>query len=408
MNAHNDYDMNKEDITKSDIEDIESKLFPFHRDMDESTKQELYNYANDLRNPFYDTHANVMNDLPYDIYNCPDIPPPNYPYEYPLLDILNNWNPNDTTFESLEKRPAIYAAICRFNYSKGGDIQKALTYRKAEVPFILRDDPTVLQVVKRWNTPGYLSNLLNRGVDKKYKNEYSETNHLMFFRANGNSSRRKSLKDWKPPMSEEFLTYDEFVEKASQPIADMGPGKPHWYFRVNAKAPKHRHNDDDDMAKKRERKTEGHFLFDELPFFKSIENFYIVDKEDTRGINCRFGMSGNIAEAHFDGSRNFVMLFGGERRYVLSHPKHCRNLALYPAGHPSGRHSELDWSNPDLEAHPEFENAKANEVVLQAGDALYLPTQWFHFIISLNLNWQCNARSGITGHYKNHIRACGF
>ena len=27
-----------------------------------------------------------------------------------------------------------------------------------------------------------------------------------------------------------------------------------------------------------------------------------------------------IAEAHFDGSRNVIALFGGMRRYILTHP----------------------------------------------------------------------------------------
>ena len=187
------------------------------------------------------------------------------------------------------------------------------------------------------------------------------------------------------------MTYDEWVEKASQPDEEMGPDKPHWYFRVSGKG-----------------SEEKDVIFDELPFFKSKENFYIVDVNDTRGINCRFGMKGNIAEAHYDSSRNFVALFGGERRYILSHPKNCPNLALYPHRHPSGRHTALDWSAPDLDAYPEFASAEANEVVLQAGDVLYLPTYWFHHIISLDLNWQCNARSGVTEHYSRPIRACGL
>mmetsp|Transcript_13128 Transcript_13128/g.19141 ORF Transcript_13128/g.19141 Transcript_13128/m.19141 type:complete len:84 (-) Transcript_13128:111-362(-) len=76
--------------------------------------------------------------------------------------------------------------------------------------------------------------------------------------------------------------------------------------------------------------------------------------------------------------------------------------------HPSGRHSATDWNDPDLETYPEFKDATANEVVLQAGDVLYLPTHWFHYIISQDLNWQCNARSGITANYEHHIQECGF
>ena len=103
-----------------------------------------------------------------------------------------------------------------------------------------------------------------------------------------------------------------------------------------------------------------------------------------------------------------IALLGGERRYILSHPKECKLLALYPKGHPSGRHSAVDWSDPDIDQFPQFADAKANEIVLQAGDVLYLPTYWFHYIISLEMNFQCNTRSGISSEYRRFIKDCGF
>jgi Cupin-like domain len=134
----------------------------------------------------------------------------------------------------------------------------------------------------------------------------------------------------------------------------------------------------------------------------------------------------------------------GTRRYILSHPNQCDKLALLPMGHASARHSAVDYTNPDLQTYPEFEQAMGNEVVLQAGQVLYLrkygkttsrevppkrfcrhpnklmasffvcaclgqsATNWFHYIVSLNLNMQCNARSGASDHYKEPIEACGF
>lgn len=134
----------------------------------------------------------------------------------------------------------------------------------------------------------------------------------------------------------------------------------------------------------------------------------MVEPEEQKGIHCRFGMKGVIAENHFDGSRNAIVVLGGERRYILAHPDQCPYLSLLPKGHPSARHSAVDWSNPDLDAYPEFSLAKGNEVVLQAGDVLYLPTNWFHYIISLSLNFQCNTRSGIGLEYMEPIHHCGF
>ena len=348
-------------------------------EQDSIEPQELYQFVNAIRKLKHEVHPDILGQLPYDVDNCPDYPPVNYPMEFPLLDLLNNWNPNNI---SDTYRPKIYQGLCRFDHKT--ELHKALNYRKAEVPFLIRDDVEILKVVQRWNTPNYLSDILG---DTKYRTEYSESNSLMFFRERRNGHRPN---DWQPPIKEVKLTYDEFVEKASQELIDMGPDSPHWYFRVNAKG------------------GTDHFMFQELPFFLPQENVYIVDSEDTRGINCRFGMSGNTAAAHFDGSRNFVMLFGGERRYILSHPRNCKSLGLYKKNHPSARHTAVNWGNPNLKDFPEFAKATANEVVLQAGDVLYLPTQWFHHIISQDLNWQCNARSGITNHYQDEIKKCGF
>jgi hypothetical protein len=40
--------------------------------------------------------------------------------------------------------------------------------------------------------------------------------------------------------------------------------------------------------------------------------------------------------------------------------------------------------------------ARAVETVLKAGEVLYLPSYWIHYIVSLELNMQCNCRSGVS------------
>eukprot|EP00977_Amphora_coffeiformis_P008577 scaffold1943_cov160-Amphora_coffeaeformis.AAC.4 len=121
----------------------------------------------------------------------------------------------------------------------------------------------------------------------------------------------------------------------------------------------------------RSRACSPRYLYDELPFFQPRRDnrnaLYLGEPMEQKGIHCRFGMKGVIAENHFDASRNAIVVLGGRRRYILSHPNQCENLALLPRDHESARHSEVDYSDPDLERFPEFANAKANEVVLTAG-----------------------------------------
>jgi len=82
-------------------------------------------------------------------------------------------------------------------------------------------------------------------------------------------------------------------------------------------------------------------------------------------------------------------------------------MYLYQRGHPSSRHSEVDWSDVDYEKYPLFNELKAHEVIMRPGDVIYIPMYWFHFIVNLNINWQCNSRSGFTDKYKREIAECG-
>ena len=97
-------------------------------------------------------------------------------------------------------------------------------------------------------------------------------------------------------------------------------------------------------------------------------------------------------------------------RYILAHPDQCVQMELYPQEHPSGRHASIEWAEFDFNNSKDrpFLHANVNEVVLQAGDLMYLPTYWFHFIVSLNLNYQCNSRSGDSREYERFIDECGF
>jgi len=39
-------------------------------------------------------------------------------------------------------------------------------------------------------------------------------------------------------------------------------------------------------------------------------------------------------------------------------------------------------------------NSMAVDTVLKAGEILYIPSHWFHYIVGLQKNAQCNVRSG--------------
>lgn len=395
--------------------------------------------------------------LGYDIYNCPPTPPHGYPKAWKTTEVLRNWNPTDVTTLPPSHRN-IYQGLCVFDYQT--QYETALTYRNAEKPFVIRNDPKVTSVARRWeDDPEYLHRAL--GDMEEFRTERSPGNLFMWYRLRGKHGAPEGYE--KPENDEVEMTYGEWLEHALEkdgralgdedtmakvrelrkrrldmmqeqkengdddeegddPLggnddkerggrrkrrgtddeSEEAKREKYFYFRINA-----------DLKSAKKEGTASNFIYDELTFLdprnRKDSKFYMVNPDQQRGINCRFGMRGVTAVNHFDMSRNTIALFGGERRYVLASPSQCDKMALYKQGHPSVRHSSLDWSNPvEWDEHPEFKGALINEVVMHAGDVLYLPTNWFHYIVNLSLNYQCNARSGVTDETAHFVRDCGF
>jgi ribosomal protein L16 Arg81 hydroxylase len=107
-------------------------------------------------------------------------------------------------------------------------------------------------------------------------------------------------------------------------------------------------------------------------------------------------MRGVIAESHYDSGRNMVAMIRGRKRYILNPPQACEHLGIISNElHPSFRHSVIDWSDVNQAVAHNFDKADAIDTILNAGEILYIPSQWFHYIISMEFSVQCNSRSGI-------------
>ena len=234
-------------------------------------------------------------ELPYTVSNCPLYPPEGYPYAWPVIDIVQNWPPDDAT-----PRPKIYQGICVFDYET--ELEKAKIYREAEVPFVVRDDPQVLRTAERWNHPGYMLDLMS---DTPHRTEYSPNNHFMYWIAENPNKKKQREKrgqgrnpkfptppeGWKPPTKMMRMPYEEWLGHANTTDDKLGPDHPHWYYRlIGCGAQGHCDKDSSE------------YLFDELPFFQPRDDqLFIVEPQRQKGIHCRFGMKGVVAENHFDG-----------------------------------------------------------------------------------------------------------
>jgi hypothetical protein len=126
------------------------------------------------------------------------------------------------------------------------------------------------------------------------------------------------------------------------------------------------------------------------------------------------GERGVTAATHYDAGQNMVGMIHGAKRYILHPPRECHKLGIVTSRHSAFfRHSLLELgkitdrqNNKDrgnTATSNEGERAwldlaatsQAVETVLKTGEVLFVPSHWFHYIIGLQKNAQCNVRSGV-------------
>ncbi len=111
----------------------------------------------------------------------------------------------------------------------------------------------------------------------------------------------------------------------------------------------------------------------------------------------------SLAACHYDASDNLACCVLGKRRFSLFPPEQIANLYPGPLEPTPGGQviSMVDFENPDLQRFPNFPQAIAAGQLaeLEPGDALYLPSMWWHqveapgcFNILVNYWWSLAPR----------------
>ena len=120
-----------------------------------------------------------------------------------------------------------------------------------------------------------------------------------------------------------------------------------------------------------------------LPGFRAANPMPLLDTGRAMLVSLWLGNRTQTA-AHWDLPQNLACVVAGRRRFTLFPTDQVANLYVGPidvtlAGQPS---SLVDVAAPDLDRFPRYADALAHAAVaeLEPGDALYLPSLWWHAV----------------------------
>lgn len=116
--------------------------------------------------------------------------------------------------------------------------------------------------------------------------------------------------------------------------------------------------------------------------------------------------------AHNDFPDNLACCAAGRRRFTLFSPHQFANIHLGPIDNtPAGRPvSMVDWASPDFALHPRAHDALAAAQVaeLGPGDAVFIPSLWYHQVEALDafnvlVNYWWRTTPGFLGQPQNAL-----
>ena len=279
-----------------------------------------------------------------------------YPETASLRKILSNWHPDQPT-----KPPFVYDTLCHFDYRDPAQRAVALQYRTAQLPFVVEHIDNADDAVQRW-TFEYLqermqtkrkvvksaSNFFRYGYLKRKDKggakagESADAGHDEWAKLN---AKRKAEDDKLHASAFDEWSYGEFLHQAQLVEKQPQKQRDHWYFFAQSQ--------------------EDRWIAEDLPMLTNQSSLFIDDTSHYKGIHCRFGMAGVIAEGHFDTGQNMIAMLKGAKRYILMAPSQC-NAAYIGIN----RHSKVTWSDVDEQRFPKFYAGRAVETVLKQGQVI--------------------------------------
>ena len=127
-----------------------------------------------------------------------------------------------------------------------------------------------------------------------------------------------------------------------------------------------------------------HDLFDQIPQLRKdfdVPEYCAIGTGETI-MKSWIGPAGTISSMHTDDKHNLFCQVMGEKLIIIASPKDAVNL--YPHEGLLNNTSQVDPESINLEEFPLAQKVKFYKVILKAGEMLYIPKLWFHYVRSLS------------------------
>ncbi|MDO5971155.1 cupin-like domain-containing protein [Flavivirga aquimarina] len=126
-------------------------------------------------------------------------------------------------------------------------------------------------------------------------------------------------------------------------------------------------------------------IFEYYPELKSHIDFSFFEAHTkVNDITAWIGPANTISGFHADTANNVYAQIKGKKMFIICSTKF--NKTMYP----SSKHiygavaSDVDINNFDKDKFPEFMNNDFQTVILEPGDVLFVPQNWWHYVQSLD------------------------
>ncbi|CAJ1373838.1 unnamed protein product [Effrenium voratum] len=253
--------------------------------------------------------------------------------------------------------PETYVPIRRIQFTSMDEVLEIMKPQSADgIPLIIEGSEIV--EVEKWASPSFVQSLLK---DKKVLVKKSATCKFRYFDLKKNIGKF----DFQQPVEEVQETFSEFSRESEKLLEEGSDARMYLQETLSGHC---------EMAE------EFATWKWELPIRISAACGWGLPDSNELFV----GMHGAETPLHFDERENLFFQIRGQKEIVVFPFVDYKRLYPFPTTHPCDRQSMVGSPvDPDVTAFPEFLGAVGHFATLKAGDLLYLPYGWWHWLRNL-------------------------